>query len=165
MFTISERYYQGDIAFASILLSAACLGFLILNWHPARIFLGEGGSIFLGYALGTLAIISGGKIAIAFLVMGLPILDLFWTVLRRVSLGKNPFRSADRKHLHHRLLDMGLSQRQTVAAYYFFALFFGLVSLFLQSRGKLLAIMVLFLIMFAVVVSLYFLERKKNANQ
>jgi UDP-GlcNAc:undecaprenyl-phosphate GlcNAc-1-phosphate transferase len=69
LFTLTTRYYQPDIAFAAILLSGATLGFLIWNWHPAKIFLGEGGSLLLGYILGVLAIISGAKIAIALLIM------------------------------------------------------------------------------------------------
>jgi UDP-GlcNAc:undecaprenyl-phosphate GlcNAc-1-phosphate transferase len=152
LFTLTTRYYQPDIAFAAILLSGATLGFLIWNWHPAKIFLGEGGSLLLGYILGVLAIISGAKIAIALLIMGIPILDVAWTIMRRAWLGKNPFKFADRQHLHHRLLDLGLSQRQTVAVFYFLAVVFGLSGLFLQSRGKFLALIILVLLMLAVVI-------------
>ncbi|MFA7702332.1 MAG: MraY family glycosyltransferase, partial [Patescibacteria group bacterium] len=114
LFTVTTRYYQPDIALAAIILAGSIFGFWVLNFNPAKIFLGEGGSLFLGYILGVLAIISGGKIAIALLIMGVPILDVFWTILRRLVKGKNPFKFADRKHLHHRLLDLGLSQKQTV---------------------------------------------------
>lgn len=160
-FTMSEKYYQPDITLAALVLFFACLGFFIFNWHPASIFLGEGGSLFLGFALGVLAIISGGKIAIAFLVVGVPAMDVFWTIVRRLKEGKNPFRSADRKHLHHRLLDLGLSQRQAVSVFYFFAASFGLSALFLQSIGKLLAIMILGVLMISVVAGLNYLDKKK----
>ncbi|MCX6798338.1 MAG: epoxyqueuosine reductase QueH, partial [Candidatus Falkowbacteria bacterium] len=122
---------------------------------------GESGSLLLGYILGVLAIISGGKIAIALLVMGIPILDVAWTIWRRLLAGHNPFRLADKKHLHHRLLALGLSQRQTVLVFYGFALVFGLSGLFLQSHGKLLALIVLLLIMLALVIAVSYLKIKK----
>lgn len=162
LFTISDKYYQGDIAMASIILFGACLGFLILNWHPAKIFLGEGGSVFLGFSLGVLAIISGGKIAIALLIMGIPILDLLWSIMRRLFSGKNPFKNSDRKHLHFRLLDLGLSQRKAVLLYYFMAALFGLSALFLQSLGKVLALAFLVIFMIFILISFYYLEQKKK---
>lgn len=162
LFTLTTRYYQPNIAFAALLLAAVCLGFLIFNWHPAKIFLGEGGSLLLGYILGVLAIISGGKIAIALLVMGIPVLDVAWTILRRLLSGKNPFRFADQKHLHHRFLALGLGQRRTVLIFYALSLVFGLSGLFLQSRGKFWALVVLVLIMLSIVIS--FSLGKKDAK-
>lgn len=162
LFTLTTRYYQPDIAFASIILVGATVGFLIFNFHPAKIFLGEGGSLLLGYILGVLSIISGGKIAIALLVMGIPVLDVFWTILRRLLKGKNPFRAADRKHLHHRLLDLGLGQKKTVLIFYFLSLTFGLSGLFLQSRGKFLTLLLLLLLMFFIVIIFWYLDRKKE---
>jgi len=159
LFTITTKYYQPDIALAAIIFCAACLGFLIFNWHPAKIFLGEGGSLLLGYVLGVLAIISGGKIAIALLILGLPLLDFGWTILRRLLARKNPFRSADKKHLHFRLLDLGFGQRRTVLIFYAFSLFFGLSGLFLQSKGKILAVSTLILIMIFLIIGLSSLEK------
>ncbi|HTX86699.1 MAG TPA: MraY family glycosyltransferase [Candidatus Nanoarchaeia archaeon] len=154
LFTVSSKYYQPDIAFAAIVFAAACLGFLFFNWYPAKIFLGEGGSLLLGYILGVLAIISGGKIAIALLVLGLPLLDFIWTIIRRLYAGKNPFRTADRAHLHYRLLDLGIGQRKTVLIFYGFSLLFGLGALFLQSLGKLIAVAVLFFAMIILILGL-----------
>jgi UDP-N-acetylmuramyl pentapeptide phosphotransferase/UDP-N-acetylglucosamine-1-phosphate transferase len=147
-----------------LIFSAACLGFLVFNWHPAKIFLGEGGSLLLGYILGVLAIISGGKVAIALLIMGIPILDVGWTILRRLYYGKNPFKFADKKHLHHRLLDLGLGQRKTVLFYYIMALAFGGSALFLQSGGKFYALLLLFIIMLAIVVTLSFYGDRVKTN-
>lgn len=152
LFTITTKYFQPDIAFASLVLAGAILGFLFYNFNPASIFLGEGGSLFLGYALGVLAIISGGKIAIALLVMGIPILDVAWTILRRLLAGKNPFKAADKKHLHHRLLALGLSQKQTVLVFYFLSTAFGLSGLFLQSQGKVLALLGIVVLMLILVI-------------
>lgn len=162
LFTMTAKYYQPDIGLAALILAASCLGFLIFNWYPAKIFLGEGGSLLLGFILGVLAIISGGKIAIALLVMGIPIMDVAWTIIRRLAAGKNPLRFADRKHLHFRLLDLGLTPRKTVLIYYGFSLFFGLSALFLQSRGKLVALGVLVVIMLSVVIMFSYLDRKLN---
>lgn len=160
LFTITTHYYQPDIALASIIFTGACLGFLVLNWNPAKIFLGESGSLLLGYIIGVLSIISGGKIAIALLVLGLPILDVVWTIIRRLLAGKNPFKSPDKKHLHHRFLEIGLSQKKTVLLFYAFSAFFGLSGLFLQSRGKLLAISILALIMICLIVAFSLFEKR-----
>ena len=161
LFTITTNYYQPDIALAAIILAAATAGFLIFNFNPASIFLGEGGSLFLGFSLGVLSIISGSKIAIALLIMGLPIIDVAWTIIRRLAAGKNPFRNPDKKHFHHRLLAAGLNQKQTVFVFYLMAASFGLIGLFLQTRGKLLALTGLVAIIFLLVIFLPRLIKKK----
>ncbi|MDP2736910.1 MAG: MraY family glycosyltransferase [bacterium] len=162
LFTMSEKYYQPDIGLAALILAASACGFLFFNWHPAKIFLGEGGSLFLGFSLGVLAIISGGKIAIALLVMGLPILDVAWTIIRRLISGQNPFKFADRKHLHFRLLNMGLGVKKSVLLFYFISIIFGLSALFLQSKGKILALAVLLVIMMMIIIFFAFLDRKSK---
>ncbi len=161
VFTISSQYYQPDIALASLILFAACLGFLVFNWHPARIFLGEGGSLLLGFLLGVLAIISGGKIAIALLIMGVPILDVVWTVIRRLATGKNPFHFADRKHLHFRIYDLGIGQRKTVLIFYSLSLLFGMSAVFLQSIGKIYALGLLVFLMLSLVFIFRIIEKQK----
>ena len=161
LFTTTTRWQQDDIAFASLMLLAACLGFLILNWHPAKIFLGEGGSLFLGFMLGVLSIISGGKIAIALLIMGIPVLDVVWTIIRRSLQGKNPFRFADRQHLHFRLLDAGLGPQLTVLAFCLFSFIFGLSALFLQSKGKIYSLIILFILMVALLGVFRWLDRRR----
>lgn len=160
LFTTTTRWHQPDIALAAFILLAACLGFLILNWHPAKIFLGEGGSLFLGFMLGVLSIISGGKIAIALLIMGIPILDVVWTILRRLMKGHNPFKFADRQHLHFKLQDAGLGPRWTVSLFCLSSLLFGLCSLFLQSRGKLYSLAALGIVMIALLALFRWLDRR-----
>ncbi len=160
LFTMTTRYYQPDIGLAALILAAVCLGFLILNWHPAKIFLGEGGSLLLGFILGVLAIISGGKIAIALLIMGLPILDVIWTIVRRTIAGQNPFKFADKKHLHFKIMELGLGQRKTALIYYGFATIFGMSALFLQSRGKVLALSILIIIMLVIIIGFSYLDKK-----
>jgi len=165
LFTMTTRYYQPDIGLAALVLAGSCFGFLFFNWHPARIFLGEGGSLLLGYMLGVLAIISGGKIAIALLIMGIPIMDVIWTIVRRLKIGKNPFKFSDRQHLHFRLMDLGLSQKQVVLVYCFFSATFGLSALFLQSQGKILTLALLVVVMLIFVISLNRLDKKNVKNK
>ncbi len=144
LLSLTAAYFQPDVALLSAVSLGALLGFLVWNFHPAGVFLGEGGSTFVGFLLGILAVISGGKLATALLVLGVPLLDVLWVILRRWREGgvRRIFR-ADRKHLHHRLLDIGWGQRRIVLLYYFLAAGFGVAALFLQSRDKLLALIIL----------------------
>jgi UDP-GlcNAc:undecaprenyl-phosphate GlcNAc-1-phosphate transferase len=131
------------IALLAIILAGAALGFLPYNFYPARIFLGDSGSMFLGFMIGVVSIIGSAKIATALLVLGFPILDMGWVVIRRLIQRKSPF-AADRGHLHHRLLDAGLKQWQAVLLLYFICTIFGLASLLLQgSREELIALVLL----------------------
>lgn len=146
-----------------LIFAGSLLGFLIFNFHPAKIFLGEGGSTFVGFILGTLSIISGGKLATALLIMGIPILDIIWVVFRRIFSGKH-FYQADRKHLHHRLLDVGLSPRQTVLLLYLLTLIFGVSSIFLQSQYKVIVLGMVILIMIILGISLVWICKKRIMN-
>ncbi len=141
--SLSQDVYQPETAILALILSGSALGCLLFNFNPARIYLGEGGSLFTGFMLGVLAIISGGKIATALLIMGLPILDTAWVIFRRIFIErKSPFKG-DRKHLHFRLLDLGLTQRQVILILWLIVAMFGTGSLFLESGGKLWALAVL----------------------
>ncbi len=133
---------QPDTALLSFAVAGVFLGFLLLNFQPARIFLGEGGSTLAGFLLGVLAIISGGKIATALLVLGLPLVDAAFVILRRLWLRRSP-TAGDRSHLHFRLIELGFSQRQVVLFYYFIAAAFGTATLFLSGREKVEAMGVL----------------------
>lgn len=141
-------FYQPSVGLLALTLAGACLGFLVWNWHPAKIFLGEGGSLYLGFMLGVLSIISGAKIATALLVMGIPILDVAWVIVRRIFWEKKSLAEADRKHLHYRLLDVGLSHRQTVLLLYLITASFGIASLFLRTQGKVIALSLVTVVMF-----------------
>lgn len=144
--SLQAKWYQPDLALLAFIFSGAVLGFLAWNWHPAKIFLGEGGSLFLGFMLGCLAVISGGKIATTLLVMGVPMLDMARVIIRRLQKGR-PIYLGDSEHLHFRLLRSGLTQRQAVLLLYSLAFLFGLTTLFLQSRQKLMALAFLFVLM------------------
>lgn len=144
--TASGIFYQADMTVVSLVLAGVCAGFLILNFYPAKIFLGESGGLFLGFILAVLAIIAGGKFATALLVMAVPILDLARVIYLRVKTGQ-PLFSGDRRHLHFALLDLGLSHMQTVFLFYGISLAFGVTTLFLHSRGKLIVLAILSLSM------------------
>lgn len=165
LLSLSIAYFQPDVALLSALALGAFLGFWFWNFHPATIFLGEGGSTFVGYTLGILAVISGGKLATLLLVLGIPILDVIWVIIRRWSKGglKQVFK-ADRKHLHHRLLDLKWTQRRIVLSYILIAGSFGTAALFLQSREKFLALVILTLLMIMVAYLLVLHEKKQTHN-
>ena len=157
---------QPQTALLAITFAGSLLGFLILNFHPAKIFLGEGGSTFAGFMLAVLAIVSGGKIATTLLVMGIPLLDMLWVILLRIFSGQSPF-SGDRKHLHFRLTEIGFSEAQAVLFLYALSGIFGVSALFLQSRGKFIAFIILFLVMLAIIASVFstYKARKNKYEQ
>ena len=120
----------------SVALAGAILGFLRFNFNPATIFLGDSGSLFIGFMLSALALASAEKaptfvaVAIPVVSFGLPILETSLSVLRRLISGR-PIFTADREHIHHKLLEMGLSHRQVVVVLYAVSALFAMLSLFL----------------------------------
>lgn len=155
---------QVPVAMISIILFACALAFWLFDFHPAKILMGDTGSMFLGFLLATLAIFSGGKIATAFLVLGFPILDAVWVIIRRIVQGKSPMRG-DLKHLHHRLLEMGLTERKALVLFYAVCAVFGFVAVFLEGMQKLIAIILLGLLMVIVGGYAVYYSRRKNASK
>lgn len=135
---------QPTIAVLCFILAGSLLGFLRWNLHPASIFAGTSGVQFVGYALALLSILGTAKVAVALLVLGVPIIDTFWIIVRRVSQGRSPF-SPDRGHIHHRMLDLGLTHRQTVFAIYGICLALAVLSLALSGVDQLYAFLGVFL--------------------
>jgi UDP-GlcNAc:undecaprenyl-phosphate GlcNAc-1-phosphate transferase len=158
--SVSPKIDQPATAVLALILLGACLGFLRYNFFPAKIFLGDSGAYFLGMMLGSLAIISGAKLATALLVLGVPVLDAIWSVVRRLATGRSPF-SADRGHFHYILVDAGLSQRKTVLLIYLLALAFGAVALLGDSLQKLIALGVL-AVLIAVLMVLFTARRRRK---
>lgn len=124
---------QLSIAVLPLILLAASLGFLQRNFHPASVFMGSSGALLLGFWLATTSVVGGAKLGTAFVVLGLPILDTAWVILRRLAAGRSPFRGGDEEHLPHRLHAIGLSQLQTVLLLYGFSAVFGALALTLHS--------------------------------
>ena len=162
--SLSKDVGQPETALLSIILAGALIGFLFWNYHPAKIFLGEGGSLFVGFMIGTLAILSGAKVATALLLLGIPALDILWVVGRRLLVErKSPF-SGDRKHLHFRMLDIGFSQTTTVHILYVVTLVFGITGLLLSGRQKFFALagLVIFMLILAVFIVYQYRKLPKN---
>jgi UDP-GlcNAc:undecaprenyl-phosphate/decaprenyl-phosphate GlcNAc-1-phosphate transferase len=119
----------------------ACLGYLPWNFNPAKIFIGTTGVMVLGYLLAVLAILGSAKIPVALLILGVPIIDTFWIITRRLLSGHSPF-TPDRGHFHHRLLDLGLSHRGAVLLIYVITTLLAVLSLVLAGgSGPLYAFM------------------------
>ena len=137
---------QAYVAMFCFVLAGALAGFLRWNFHPALIFAGTSCIMLVGYVLAVLSILGSAKIAVAALVLGVPIMDTFWIVVRRVASGRSPF-AADRNHIHHRLLDLGLSHRGTVLLIYLVCVLLAVLSLVLSGRNQMyvfLGLVVLF---------------------
>ncbi|MFA6528057.1 MAG: MraY family glycosyltransferase [Candidatus Gracilibacteria bacterium] len=133
---------QTQTAILAISVVGMALAFWFFDFSPAKILMGDTGSMFFGYMLAVLAILSGGKIATAFLVMGLPLIDFAWVIARRVIEGKSPFRG-DLRHFHHRLVAAGISERKSLFVIYAVCAAFGATALFLGTAQKLVAVVVL----------------------
>lgn len=151
---------QNSIALLSLGLAGACIGFLVFNFPPARIFMGTSGSMFLGYALGVISIIGGAKIATAVLVLGLPLLDTALVILQRILRGRSPMQGGDNAHLVHQMHIAGLSVRQIVGIVYTLTALFGMLSLFLVREQKLIG----FAVVAAIVGGLLLRLRRRNAQ-
>ena len=136
--SLTSQVNQPLVAVLCFVLAGGLLGFLRWNFHPAVIFQGTAGVMFLGYTLAVLAILGSAKVIVALLVLAVPIIDTFWVIIRRISAGRSPF-SPDRGHIHHLLLDLGLSHRSTVLLIYFVCASLGVMSLFVSSITSLLA--------------------------
>jgi UDP-GlcNAc:undecaprenyl-phosphate GlcNAc-1-phosphate transferase len=133
------------VALFCFILAGALAGFLRWNFHPATIFSGTSGIMAVGYSLAILSILGAGKVAVAALVLGVPIMDTFWIIVRRTASRRSPF-SADRSHIHHRLLDLGLSHRNTVLLIYCVCILLAILSLVLSGTGQMYAFLGLILL-------------------
>lgn len=145
------------IAITMAALAGACIGFMPYNLNPAKIFMGDTGSTFLGYMLATVSIMGLFKFyavisfAVPFLIFGLPIFDTANAIIRRVAAGRSPM-SPDRGHVHHKLIDMGFNQKQAVAILYAISATLGLTAVVLTSSGEVKAIALLLAVLAAILV-------------
>jgi UDP-GlcNAc:undecaprenyl-phosphate/decaprenyl-phosphate GlcNAc-1-phosphate transferase len=131
---ISFMLGQQSIAVLAAIFTGSVLGFLPHNWNPAKIFMGDTGSMFMGLCLAVLSVMGGAKLALALMVLGVPILDVAVVIINRVRRRQSPFHY-DKTHLHHRLMATGLSVRQICYVIYGLSLIFGLLALTLSGSG------------------------------
>lgn len=169
MLAVSLLIGEVPIAILLAILAGACVGFMPFNLNPASIFMGDTGSTFLGFMLATLSIQGMFKVyaiisfAVPFLILGLPIFDTAFAFTRRILSGRSPF-SPDRGHVHHRLIDMGFNQKQTVAILYIISTILGLLAVVLTTSGELRAIIMALVVLVTIIVgSMIYLstERRK----
>ena len=148
MLVIALLVSEGNVAVIMAALAGACIGFIPYNLNPAKIFAGDTGALLLGYVLSTMSVMGLFKtyaivsFLLPFLVLALPIFDTLFAIIRRIIHGQNPMH-ADRGHVHHRLIDMGLSQKQAVAILYCVSTVFGLSAVVLASSGRMKALILL----------------------
>lgn len=154
LLSISAAVMQPATAMVAIILAGNVLGFLIWNFPPAKIFMGDSGSMFIGFILGVLSLISGGKLATVFLVLGFPIVDGLFVVLGRLKNHHNPFTTPDKTHLHHRFLKAGYTARQSIIFIYIISIFFAWVALRATTTDKMIAAVVLVLALFLLIKAL-----------
>ena len=142
----------------SFIIAGASLGFLVFNFHPAKIFPGYGATaVYL--LLAAVSIMSGAKLATAILVMGIPMIDGLFTILRRILSGRSPFWH-DKKHLHHLLLNFGIGQRRIALFYWIISAILGTLALVLSSQAKLFAIIMLLIIVGGALLFLHHILNK-----
>jgi len=165
LFFIAILGGEQNVAIIAAALAGGCLGFLPYNFNPAKIFMGDTGSQFLGYMLSVICIqgLFKGYAVISFivplLIMALPLFDTVFAILRR-AWNHQPIMGADRGHLHHRLLDSGFSQKQTVAILYAITTVLGLSAVLVLEKGSYVAALLL-MVSVATAFGMYRLFRKR----
>ena len=158
---------QSEVVQLAAALTGACVGFLLLNFHPARIFMGDAGAYFLGLMLALLSVQGVAKVAIAaaiavpVLAMAMPIVDTAFSIVRRRRNGER-ITHADAKHIHHLLLEAGLTQRQTCALFYCASGILGAVGLTVFGHRKVLAVVIVLMV---VVLSTVLGERMRTSDR
>ncbi len=152
-----------------VVLLGACLGFLPFNFSPATIFMGDAGSMLLGFMLASITLLSSTKapallaLIIPMLAVGVPLFETIFAFTRRILQGKHPFR-ADRRHLHHRFLALGFTERRVVLMFYYLTAYFGVTAYVLQrleARATLPLVAIIGIGMLVLIENMRYLEKKR----
>lgn len=142
MLVVALMVAENNVALLLAALVGACIGFIPYNFNPAKIFMGDTGALLLGYVLATVSVLGMFKFyaivtfVVPVLALALPLFDTLFAIIRRLLKGQNPM-TPDRGHLHHRLIDMGLSQKQAVAVLYSLSAMLGLTAVVISTQGGL----------------------------
>lgn len=176
MLVIALLVSEQDVAMVMAALAGACIGFLPYNFNPAKIFMGDTGSTFLGFIMATMSVQGMFKMyniisfVVPFLMLGLPIFDVCFAVVRRISKGQSPM-APDRSHVHHKLIDMGMSQKQAVGTLYVISAILGLSAVVLTTSGALKAILILIAMTLAAAIGwklykgTHFVEKEEQVGE
>lgn len=168
MLIVALMVAEGNVAIILAALTGACIGFLPYNFNPAKLFMGDTGSQLLGYVLATVSVMGMFKyyavvtFIVPVLALAIPLSDTVFAFFRRLFHGQSPFK-ADRGHFHHKLLDMGLSQKQAVAVLYSVSAILGLAAVVLASNGPVMRLG-LGVIAFIIALCLWFFVFRGNHN-
>jgi UDP-GlcNAc:undecaprenyl-phosphate GlcNAc-1-phosphate transferase len=168
MLVVALMVAEANVAVVLAALTGACIGFLPYNFNPAKLFMGDTGSQLLGYVLATVSVMGMFKYyaVVTFLVpllaLAIPLCDTVFAFFRRLLHGQSPFK-ADRGHFHHKLLDMGLSQKQAVAVLYSVSAILGLLAVVMASRGIQLRL-TLGVAAFVIAIAMWFFVFRGNRN-
>ncbi|OQA03814.1 MAG: putative undecaprenyl-phosphate N-acetylglucosaminyl 1-phosphate transferase [bacterium ADurb.Bin400] len=162
--SLSVSVNQPATALLSIILSGVAAGFLVWNFPPAKIFMGDSGSMFLGLMLGVLAIISGGKLATAFLVLAFPITDGILVAVGRLVRRENPFTTPDKTHLHHRFLNAGFTVRQSILILYLISITSGALALHFKTVNKIITAFFLVILLLVLIKVLNIMATKRGVQ-
>ena len=160
MFVVALLVSEGNVALLLAALMGACLGFMPYNLNPAKIFMGDTGALLLGYVLSTVSVVGMFKtyalvtFVVPILALFLPLFDTTCSFFRRILRGQSPMHP-DRGHLHHRLIDMGLSQKQAVAILYSVSAILGLCAVVLATDGALRTWLIVVAALAAVAIGWY----------
>lgn len=159
-----------NAAIITAALAGAGFGFLPYNSNPAKIFMGDTGSTFLGFVLACISVHGVMKMyalisfAVPVLILGLPIFDTAFAIIRRLAK-KQSIMTPDRGHLHHRLLDMGFSQKQTVGILYTLTSILCLTAVVMALKDAMRGLVLVFAVMFMLLVSMIVMEPKKESTE
>ena len=160
--------YNGLDASLSLIMIGATLGFLLHNFHPAKIFLGNSGSMFLGYIISVISLLGFKNVTITsfiipILILAIPILDTLFAIIRRILKKENPTQG-DKKHLHHQLLQMTSSQVKTVLIIYFIDILFSIASIVYVTKnaelGQIIYAILLILVLWLVMTTDILFDKK-----
>ena len=155
---VAIRLGQYELGIYASTLAGVSLGFLRYNFAPAKIFMGDSGAYFLGFLMAVLSILGSAKLTTALLVMGVPIADVAYSIIRRIRAGV-VIHMADKEHLHQKLVTLGLSQRVTAIIFYIIAILFGAAGLIRTREIRILALASLFVL--AAIIILYVDRRSR----
>ncbi|MEP7029042.1 MAG: MraY family glycosyltransferase, partial [Candidatus Eisenbacteria bacterium] len=170
---VAYNHADGSVVWVGAILVGATLGFLRSNFPPAKIFLGDTGSQFLGMMMASLALLENNKgtaavtLLLPIVAMGVPLIDSALAFVRRLGRGGRIFR-ADQEHLHHRLLHLGLTQKQAVSLMYFACAYLGIAAYVLSllpRRAVLLVLILLAMGLWLALETLRFIDRRTKRDR
>ncbi len=170
---ISSFFMTDTPLFATLLtaiLAGSCIGFLPYNFNPAKIFMGDTGSMFLGFSLSVISILGVFKTTavisywVPFIAFAVPIFDTSFAFIRRILKGKSPF-SADRGHIHHRLIDMGFNQRQSVTILYAISSIFGIAAILWAIKKPVAGFVIIISAIIILFINWHFITKNDTTRQ